>query len=80
MSNFNRGTNYAVFGIGVLLATVVALSIIPGLDILAWHLLKPEGYWQGIILIALEILTAIPRTFFAFLVWAGIAKAAAEIA
>ena len=80
MSNFSRGTNYAVFGIGLLVATIVALAIIPGLDILARHLLKPEGYGQGIILLALEILTAPPRLFFAIMLWLGISKFAAEIA
>lgn len=80
MSNFKAGTNYVVFGLFLLIATIVAAAIIPGADILAWHLLKPEGYWQGIVLILVELATAWPRGVGAFLLWLLIAKVGAEVA
>jgi hypothetical protein len=79
MKNFKYGTNYAVFGIFLVIATILALGIIPGLDILAWHLLKPEGYWQGLVLIAVETVTAWPRIACAFLLWAVISAFGAEV-
>jgi hypothetical protein len=79
MNNFKYGTNYAVFGFFVVLATIIALCLIPGLDVLAWHFLKPEGFWQSIILIAIEIATAWPRIFAGMLIWLGVVAFGKEI-
>ena len=80
MSNFNKGTNLVVFGLGLLIALFVAAAIIPGVDFLAWHFLRPVGFWQEIILIIIEAVTFVPRIFIATFLFAAIGKFAAEIA
>lgn len=71
--------NLVVFVTGILFATLVALSIIPGLDFLAWHLLQPAGFYQRLLLVAIEAFTAVPRGFLAFFLFIGIAKLTVEV-
>lgn len=79
MSNFTWPTNYVVFGLFLILATLVALLLILGADILAWHFLRPQGYWQGLALIIVEAFTILPRGFFAVMSWLLISKFGAEV-
>lgn len=72
-------TNYTLFGVGIVLAAVVAVAIIPGLDFLAWYSLHPVDYWQRVVLVGIELFTAVPRGIFAFLIAVGIVKIAAEM-
>ena len=74
-----RNTNYVLFGVWLLGAALVALSIIPGLDFLAWHLLQPTGFWQRIILLGLEAITGFPRFLLASFLFLTIAGLAAEV-
>ena len=69
-----KNTNYVLFVFGLILATLVALLIIPGLDFIVWYLLKPVGYWQRLALMAAEVLIGFPRMFVAFFVWLATAK------
>jgi hypothetical protein len=64
--------NYLLFGLGIVFATLAALSIIPGLDILAWHLLQPDTFWQRLILIVVEVFTMWPRVALGMLVWTAL--------
>ena len=52
--------NVIVVG-GALLLLTFLLFVVPGLDILAWHFLNPTGFWQKIILVAVELLSLWPR-------------------
>jgi hypothetical protein len=74
------GSNLGVFvtflGVGLL----VALAIIPGLDMLAWHILKPEGFWQEIIVAGVELVTLVPRIFAAVMLFLALGKLGAEVA
>jgi len=65
--------------LGVILATFVALLFIPGADILAWQLLQPANFWQKMILITLETLTAVIRIYLGFLAWVFIVGFTAAI-
>jgi hypothetical protein len=68
-----------VVGFFVLVAFLVALTIIPGLDILAWHLLRPTGFWERLVLLVVEAITLWPRVILAVLLWAGFIKLAEVI-
>ena len=70
-------TNYLLLGSGVVFATLVALSIIPGLDILAWHLLHPATFWQRLILVVVEVFTMWPRVALGALVWSALTAVSA---
>ena len=74
-----REHNYVLFSLALLFATVVALSIIPGLDILAWHFLHPETFWQRFGLAAIEALTLWPRIAFWIFAWVGISAIGAAV-
>ena len=70
-------SNYTLFGIGIIFATLAALSIIPGLDILAWHLLHPATFWQRLILVVVEVFTMWPRVALGALVWSALTAVSA---
>ena len=74
-----HGPNYVLFSLVLVFATAVALSIIPGLDILAWHLLHPVTFWQRFGLVAVEALTAWPRFVFGMFVWGALTAIGAKI-
>lgn len=61
--------NYPLFFLGFILMTGLAATVIPGLDILAWYLLQPHGFWQRIILIGIELLSTWARLVLAFFIW-----------
>lgn len=65
----SRNTNVGILISGLVFSTLAALSIVPGLDILAWHFLHPAGFWQKLILAAIEVFTLWPRVMLALLVW-----------
>ncbi len=68
-----------IFWLGLLVATIIALFISPGCDLLVWHFLHPQGFWQRVVLIVLEGVTLFPRGIGAFVVWVFIGKLFAEI-
>jgi hypothetical protein len=53
--------NYTLFGIVFFVTILICALVIPGLDMLAWHLLPPQGFWQKMILIAGEFISLWPR-------------------
>ena len=61
-----------LFWFGLLVATLVGSVLAPGLDFLTWHLLQPAGFWQKLILIAVELVTLGPRVGIGFFLWLGI--------
>lgn len=75
-----KSNNMWVFATSLGIALLISLAIIPGLDILAWHVLKPEGFWQEIIVAGVELVTLVPRIFAAIMLFIVIAKIGAEIA
>lgn len=57
---------------GLAFGFFIGLLIIPGLDVLLWYLLHPTGFWQRVVVLGIEFITALPRIFLAILVVAGI--------
>ena len=62
------------FWFGCAVAILLALIVVPGLDILAWHLLKPSGFVQRAIVLAIEWISLWPRVILGFLIWVGVSK------
>lgn len=69
---------YIIGGLAFMICVAVALGIIPGLDILAWHILNPTTFAQKFLIVALEILTMWARVILGFAVvsFGGILSAA----
>ena len=48
-----------------ILAALAFLFFIPGMDVAAWWIMHPAGFWQRTVVISIECLTVIPRFMFA---------------
>ena len=75
----NRVTRRFAFAFSLLFVTVVALSIIPGLDIAAWLTFQPANFWQKLILGTVEVVTLWPRLLLGGLIFGLGSKLALEI-
>ena len=80
IANMSRKPNYGLFAVGFLFAMLAGGTMIPGLDIAAWHFLHPATFWQRFGLIVVELVTLWPRFTFGAVIWGVITTIAAKIA
>jgi hypothetical protein len=57
------------FIISVMLCFIPAFLVLPGLDILFWFLLKPEGFWQKFLFLIAAFACFTPQWFLACFVF-----------
>jgi len=72
-------TKDVVFWVLFFIAIIGAAAIIPGLDFLAWYVLKPVGFMQKFAVLGVEGITAAPRAALGFLFFGITASIAAKI-
>jgi hypothetical protein len=53
--------NFIVISVAFVWAILIFLAMCPGLDILAWKLLHPEGFYEQVLLVVIELVTFGPR-------------------
>ena len=68
-----------LFWVFAVLAFTVGFSIMPGLNILVWHLLNPHTFFEKFVLLGLYAVVFVPECVVAFIVWALLAKLACVI-